>query len=206
MRIILAHNHFTVQGGAEFFYLEVGRVLEDRGHEVAYFSVAQEGQSTPWQEYFPKGNEFRGRNLVSGILTFPRMVYSFDAKRSMEKLIADFKPDLIHVFAIYLHLTPSILDAASKARIPILMSCNDYKHICPNYKLFHHGKVCEECKGGKYIRAAINKCAHDSRTISVAGTTSMPLSFEPSPGSLISASAARSAICARGWRIVVSDG
>jgi len=170
VRVLLAHNHYQVSGGAEFFYLEVGRVLEKMGHQVAYFSISQEGQTTPWKQYFPKGNEFRKKSLLKSVVGFPRMIYSRDAKDAIEKLITDFKPDVLHAFAIYLELTPSILDAAKAANVRILMSCNDYKHICPNYKLFHHGKVCEDCKGGRFFKATLNRCAHDSTIFSVAST------------------------------------
>lgn len=170
MRVLLAHNNMSVSGGAEFFYLEVGRVLEKMGHEVAYFSIAQEGLTTPWKGYFPKGNEFRKKSLLQSVIGFPRMIYSRDAKSSMERLIADFKPDLLHAFAIYLELTPSILDAAKSADVPVVMSCNDYKHICPNYKLYHHGRLCEDCKGDRYFNAALNRCAHNSVVFSIAST------------------------------------
>jgi glycosyltransferase involved in cell wall biosynthesis len=65
-------------------------------------------------------------------------------------------------------LTPSILDAARAAGVPVVMSCNDYKHICPNYKLYHHGQVCEECKGGRFYRAIVNRCCHNSTAYSIA--------------------------------------
>jgi glycosyltransferase involved in cell wall biosynthesis len=108
--------------------------------------------------------------LFSKAINFSRMVYNRTAKEAMAKLIADFKPDLIHAFAIYVQITPAILDAAREAGVPVVMSCNDYKHICPNYKLYHHGKVCEECKGGMFYRATANRCCHNSITYSLAST------------------------------------
>jgi glycosyltransferase involved in cell wall biosynthesis len=47
------------------------------------------------------------------------------------------------------------------------MSCNDYKHICPNYRLFHHGRICEDCKGGKFYKAVVNNCCKHSLAVSV---------------------------------------
>ncbi|MBL0339643.1 MAG: glycosyltransferase [Bacteroidetes bacterium] len=79
----------------------------------------------------------------------------------------DFKPDLVHVFAIYVTITPSILDACREEHVPVVMSCNDYKHICPNYRLFHHGKICEDCKGGKFYKAVVNNCCKHSIGVSV---------------------------------------
>ncbi len=168
MKVLLAHNNHTIQGGAEVFYHEVGRVLSENGHDVAYFSVTDEGCDSPWKEYFPKASSYQSGGLIKRAIAFPSMVYSAKAKKAIAKLINDFKPDIIHVFAIYVKLTPSILDAAREAGIPVVMSCNDYKHICPNYKLYHHSSICEECKGGKFYRAVVNRCCHNSLTYSLA--------------------------------------
>lgn len=168
MKVLLTHNNYAVSGGAEVFYHEVGRVLAENGHEVAYFSVAEEDCDSPWADYFPEAVDYQGGGVLRKAVGFPGMVYSNKAKQNMARLIADFKPDIIHAFAIYVKLTPSILDAAREAGVPVVMSCNDYKHICPSYKLYHHGLICEECKGGKFYRAIANRCSHDSLVFSTA--------------------------------------
>lgn len=87
---------------------------------------------------------------------------------NFSRLIADSKPDLVHVFAMHVHLTPSILVAAYEAGVPVVMSCNDYKHICPNYKLYHHGHICTDCRGGRFYKAVANRCCKNSLVFSVA--------------------------------------
>lgn len=169
MKILLLHNNWAVAGGAEVFYLDVGRVLKDNGHEVAFFSAQEESSlDSEWGKYFPEVANYDSGTLVSRVAAFPAMVYNRKAKENLARLIADFKPDLIHAFAIYVKLTPAILDAAREVGVPVVMSCNDYKHICPNYKLFHHGQVCEDCKGGKFYQAVVNRCCHGSLAYSVA--------------------------------------
>lgn len=170
MRVALVHNNFAVSGGAEVFFHEVGRVLGERGHQVAYFSARSDEAESEWRDYFPPVASYSSGGLLGKVLNFPRMVYNRKAKKEMARLIADFKPDLIHAFAVYVQLTPAVLDAAREAGVPVVMSCNDYKHICPNYKLYHHGRICEECKGGRFYRATVNHCCHDSIAYSVAST------------------------------------
>lgn len=170
MKVLLAHNNFEVTGGAEVFFHEVARVLKDQGHELAYFSAMSDKAETPWREYFPPVASYNAGGILTKAISFPSMVYNRKAKAAMARLIEDFKPDIVHVFAIYVQLTPSILEAAHEAGIPVVMSCNDYKHICPNYKLYHHGKICEECKGGKFYRAIVNRCCHDSMVYSIASS------------------------------------
>ncbi len=168
MRILLAHNNFTPQGGAEVFYHEVGRVLAENGHEVAYFSCAEEGLETPWAKYFPEVEDFREGGTLSKAARVPSTIYNRKARDAFARLIADFKPDIIHAFAIYVRLTPAILDAARAAKVPVVLSCNDYKHICPNYKLYHSGDICEDCKSGAFRHALQNRCCHGSTAISAA--------------------------------------
>jgi len=170
VKVILTHNNYRISGGAEVFYHEIGRILELNGHEVAYFSVAEEDCASPWYNYFPESADYKAGSVLSKVKMFPSMVYSNKSKQAMARLIKNFKPDIIHAFAIYVRLTPSILDAAREAGIPVVMSCNDYKHICPSYKLYHHGNVCEECKGGSFYRAVVNRCSHDSLTFSIASS------------------------------------
>ena len=162
------HKNYTVQGGAEVFYHEVGRVLKDNGHTVAYFSCAEDGLAVKYANYFPPAGDYKSGSLFKRAMHLPAIIYNREAKAAMAMLIKDFKPDVIHAFAVYVGLTPSVLEAAHEAGIPVVLSCNDYKHICPNYKLFHHGHVCEECRGGQFYHALTNRCCHDSVAFSAA--------------------------------------
>jgi glycosyltransferase involved in cell wall biosynthesis len=38
------------------------------------------------------------------------------------------------------------------------MTLHDYKLVCPNYRLFSHGRYCERCLGGKFYRAPLTRC------------------------------------------------
>lgn len=168
MRILLAHNNYSVRGGAEVFYHEVARVLRDGGHEVELFSAHEDGLPEGIGEDFPPVENFREGNALQKALKLPRIIYNRAAKAAFARRIKAFRPDVVHCFAIYGLLTPSILEAAREAGVPVALSCNDYKHICPNYKLFHHGKICEDCKGAKFTSALRNRCCHGSLAISAA--------------------------------------
>ena len=169
MRVLLAHKFFETRGGAEVFFFETGRVLEESGHEVAYFASSTDPSKADGRRTFlVSPPEYERGNALGRISRIGQMIYSRSVKDRFAEAIDAFKPDLVHVFSIYVHLTPSILAAAHDAGVPVVMSCNDYKHICPNYKLYHHGHVCRDCKGGKFYMAAVNHCCRDSHTVSVA--------------------------------------
>lgn len=166
VRVLLAHNNYSIAGGAEVFFHEIGRLLEEHGHEVAKFCCAEEGLSVRYAEHFPRIDHYGDGGLLAKALRVPSVIYNNKAKARMAKVLNDFRPDIVHCFAIYGRLTPSILDAVRETGVPTVLSCNDYKHICPNYKLFHHGRVCMDCRGGRFYNAILNRCCHDDLAVS----------------------------------------
>lgn len=169
MRVLLAHKFFETRGGGEIFFHETGRALEQSGHEVAYFATSTDPSKADGSRTFLlPPPDYENSNPVRRATQIGRVIYSRSVKERFAEAIRTFKPDLVHVFSIHVHLTPSILTAAHEAGVPILMSCNDYKHICPNYKLYHHNRICTDCKGGKFYMAAVNRCCKGSLSLGVA--------------------------------------
>ena len=171
MRILLVHKFFNYNGGADVFFFEVGRVLKEHGHEVAYFSTKSEKNlESEWSGYFIEAPDFKSGNPIKKLKSLFNILYNTKAKRNFTKLLNDFKPDLVHCFNIMTQISPSILFAAKERGIPVVISFNDYKHICPCYKLFHHGKICDECRNGSFYHCMYHKCAHNSLVFSVASS------------------------------------
>lgn len=169
MRILLVHKFFNYNGGADVFFFEVGRVLKEHGHEVAYFStLSDRNLDSEWSKYFIEAPDFKSGNPVKKLKALYNIPYNKEAKKRFAELLDDFKPDLVHCFNIMTQISPSILFAASERDIPVVISLNDYKHICPCYKLFHHGMICEECGGGSFYHCVSHKCAHNSLAFSLA--------------------------------------
>lgn len=171
MKILLAHKCFYYKGGAEVFFFEVARVLKEHGHEVAFFSINDEKNlESEWSKYFIDAPDFKAPGLFSKLKALANIPYSFSTKRAFIKLLDDFKPDIVHCFNIMTHISPSIMVAARERNIPVVISHNDYKHICPNYKLYNAGKACDKCKDGCYIHCLLTKCAHGSLAFSAASS------------------------------------
>jgi len=102
-----------------------------------------------------------------------RIIYSTEAKRKMEKLISEQKPDLAHIHNIYHQISPSILPVLHQKGIPVVMSLHDYKLVCPNYKLMTQGEVCEKCNSSKYYQAVLHKCVKNSFSASLLNCMEM---------------------------------
>jgi glycosyltransferase involved in cell wall biosynthesis len=174
MKILLAHKFLKLTGGAEVFYREVGRVLKEKGHEVRLLSTGSPDEVewtdtiTPEIADFIDAPPYMDGSTIDKVKAIPQIIWSNPAKKAAERIIREFKPDIMHVFAVHVHLSPSILKAAKDAGVPTVMTCNDYKHICPNYKLFHHNQLCFDCQNGNFLNAVRNRCAKDSLSFSAA--------------------------------------
>jgi len=168
MRILLAHKLFHVTGGAEVFFRETERVLRENGHQTMMVATGDRTADCPDNLELMQAPNYLSGGVLRRAANLPRAIYDRQKKRQMARIIAKFKPDIVHVFAVNVHLSPSIIVAAHEAGIPVVGSFNDYKHICPNYKLYHHQRLCDDCLGGKFHRAISNTCCNNSRALSVA--------------------------------------
>lgn len=160
MKILLINNLFYPTGGAERYFFNLGQLLEKNGHQVIYFSMKSEQNiSSAYEKYFIDNIDLQ--NLKKGLLKKAcHVLFSTQAYKNLDKLIKNEKPDIAHIQNIYLNLSPSILYAFKKNKIPVVQTLHDYKLICPNARLFNKGVVCEKCKKFKYYNCAINKCVN----------------------------------------------
>ncbi|KKM40533.1 hypothetical protein LCGC14_1563750 [marine sediment metagenome] len=167
MKILMANKFHYNRGGAETYVFNLSDLLEKEGHEVIPFSMDDnQNMSSPYSEYFVKNIDYVDSldkfSITTGARVALRSVYSREAKRNIERLIKDTKPDIAHLNNIHYHLTPSIIRALKKHNVPIIWTLHDYTLICPNTHFLNNGEVCERCKRYKYFNAPLTKCKKGS--------------------------------------------
>lgn len=172
MKILMVNKFLYPKGGAETYTLKLGQELEKRGNEVQYFGMYDEKNTVGNKlNLYTQNMDFHTNKLKK--ITYPfKIIYSFDAKRKMKKIISDFKPDIIHLNNINFQLTPSIIDIANKMKVAIVQTVHDYQMICPNHFLYNwkEKKICEKCiKGSKWNCTKYN-CIHNSKAKSILGS------------------------------------
>jgi glycosyltransferase involved in cell wall biosynthesis len=106
-------------------------------------------------------------SLFNKILYAPKTIYSFEAKRKLKKLLRDTKPDIVHIHHIKRLISPSILPSIKNFGLPVVCTLHDYHSICPNYRLYSKGKICEACKGNRYYNAVFKRCVRNSLPLSL---------------------------------------
>jgi glycosyltransferase involved in cell wall biosynthesis len=107
--------------------------------------------------------DYNGSNsLLNKAKMSLNIFYSLEARKKMELLLDEEKPDLAHLHNIYHQISPSILPVLKKKGIPVVMTLHDFKLVCPNYTFLREGNPCESCEGKHFYKAVIHKCVKDS--------------------------------------------
>jgi glycosyltransferase involved in cell wall biosynthesis len=164
VRILNIHKFFYEKGGAERYLFDLAGVFAAHGHENIFFAT-KGPQSLPYEhdDLFPPEINLNARHgLMESARIAARFVYSFSAQEALERLLDREPVDAAFVHNIYHHLTPSILRPLRKRRIPTLLHVADYKLICPSYRLYTQGTVCERCKKLRFYNAVRYRCVKDS--------------------------------------------
>ncbi len=164
MRVLMVNKFHRMVGGSETCYFSMKRLLEKRGHTVIDFAMADERNApSPYSDYFVDNVDYHGKSSFSQRLRMARnFVYSPEAKKKFQRLVRDTKPDLVHLHLFHHQLSPSILDAVKKHRLPAVYTAHELQLLCPNYKMLHHGTLCEACLNGKVFSCVRNRCVKDS--------------------------------------------
>ena len=164
MKLLVVNKFYFLSGGAERYIFELNKVLEKNGCTVIPFSMKDDRNfPSEYSHYFVSNIDFKNKlSTFDKLKSIPRILYSFESKGKILKLIADFKPDLAHVHNIAHQISPSILPVLKKQGIPIVQTLHDFKLVCPSYLFHNHGKTCEKCKGDKFYNVFMDRCIKDS--------------------------------------------
>lgn len=172
MKILMVNKFFYIKGGSETYYFALKRKLEKEGHIVIDFSMKDKKNfESKYADYFVDNVDYSGStSLINKLKMGINIIYSQEAKRKFEELVIKTKPDIVHLHIFQHQLSPSILDVCKKYNLPTVYTAHDLKMVCLNYKMMHHGHVCEDCKDGHMYHCALNKCVKDSFSKSCINT------------------------------------
>ena len=76
----------------------------------------------------------------------------------MRRILATFKPDVVHVHNVFPLISPSVLPECRQAGVPIVMTVHNYRLVCPSGLLTRNGTVCTRCVGGREWRGVVHNC------------------------------------------------
>ena len=158
MRILLVNRSLFPVGGIETYVLQIGQYLENVGHEVQYFGMEDNRRIIGNQADAYVSNNTGIRSI--------EQYYSRDAKKKIEKVLINFKPNVVHLNNFHYGITPTILLAIdnwrkkNKANCKIVYTAHDYHLLCPNHMCYNTKtkQICEKCFTGHFRSLITTNC------------------------------------------------
>jgi glycosyltransferase involved in cell wall biosynthesis len=145
MKILIAHNAYRLAGGEDAVVDAESALLRDRGHDVVL--------------YRRHNDELQSMSPAGAAAT---AIWSHRSSSDMTELCARLRPDVIHVHNTFPLMSPSILWAAAKGRIPVVQTLHNFRLLCPQAMFLRDGKICEDCLGKLPWRGVTRKCYRES--------------------------------------------
>lgn len=178
MKILMINKFLHPNGGSETYIFKLGNYLEKKGHDVQYFGMEHEGRCVGNNvNSYTSDMDFHGGFLITK-LTYPfKTIYSVEARKKIQLVLNDFKPDVCHINNFNFQLTPSIIleirkfEKKNKKKVRIVFTAHDSQLVCPNHLMQNPitGKPCTECLGGHYLSCIRGRCIHKSMAKSIIG-------------------------------------
>lgn len=175
MKVLLINKFLYPKGGDASITFSIGELLKEKGNEVYFWGMEDlRNVKLPYSEYFISNIDYyKEMSLIDKIRLACQIIYSFNAKKQLKKMLEIIKPDIIHLHSIAHQISPSILHTIKKLHIPVVMTLFDYKLVCPYWYLLRRTKPCEKCRNGKYFWCFIHRCTMGSYLKSFINTLEM---------------------------------
>lgn len=146
MRVLIAHNAYQQRGGEDVVAEAEAELLRAHGHEVLLYSrhndeLAQMGRL----------------EAAAGTL------WSRRTAREVRALIAERRPDVVHVHNSFPLISPALHAAAHDAGVPVVQTLHNFRLLCPQAMLLREGRVCEDCVGRLPLPGVRHACYRGSR-------------------------------------------
>jgi glycosyltransferase involved in cell wall biosynthesis len=143
-RVLLTVHKFFPEhkAGTEVLTLKVAQGLLARGYEVLVVTAnppdvdARHLSAEPSKDYVYEGVNIHSIEEALRLkgYTFKHEYYHAAIKEHFDKVLAQFKPDLVHIFHAQ-NLTSAIIDSSEQAGVPIVSSLTDFWFVCPVVQL-----------------------------------------------------------------------
>lgn len=178
MKVLIVNKFLYPNGGSETYIFEIGKRLEDLGHEVQFFGMEHKGRIVGNKvNAYTADMDFHSGKLDKLLYPF-KIIYSFDARKQIRKVLDNMQPDVVHMNNINFQITPSIIDEIKKyekqngRKVRLVFTAHDSQWVCPNHlmRIPSTNENCDKCLSGNNFHCTKNRCIHNSLLKSIIGT------------------------------------
>jgi len=155
VRILQAHTRYRQAGGEDAVVAAEAKLLRSGGHEVARLEARNPA----------------GAAAAAGAMA--TAAWNAAAARRMTDRIAEFAPDVVHVHNTWFAMSPSVVQAARRKGVPVVLTLHNYRLMCSNGLLFRDGRPCTDCVDSHPWHGVVHRCYRGSATASVVAATNI---------------------------------
>jgi len=176
MKVLFINNFFASYGGAESTMYDQASILKENGHEVFFFATNKKPyfeENYEYSHFFPEYTDYRSLTKFDTLKYLLKPFCNSEAKNKLNAYLDEIKPDIVHCHNIYYHLSSSVIEPCKKRNIPVVMSLNDPRLMCPSGTLMYKNKTyChkELCLSGNIFHCLLNKCKDNNLKASFIAT------------------------------------
>lgn len=146
LRVLIAHNRYQLRGGEDAVVEAEHELLRAHGHAV---------------ELYERSND--ELHTVGAARAALDSIWSTQTLHDIDRLVARFRPDVLHVHNTVARISPAIFHAAARHRLPTVMTLHNFRLLCPQGLLLRDGRPCEDCVGHLPWRGVVHGCYRGSR-------------------------------------------
>lgn len=149
LRILFVHTRYLQSAGGEDTTMEAeAELMRAKGHNVQV-------------QLFNNGS--MGKGLAGKISAGISSVYNRNSAHALKEAIVQFSPDIIHVHNFFFAASPSVIIEASRHKIPVIVTIQNFRLVCANALFFRDNKICELCISHSFPWYGVKyKCYHNS--------------------------------------------
>lgn len=158
LKVLVVHCLYQLKGGEDSVMASEVEMLRAAGHEVrVYLRHNQEADTLPsWRLALDT-------------------VWATQTTRELTALVADWRPDVMHVHNTLLRISPSVYWAAQALKVPVIQTLHNFRLACLGAMFLRDGKICEDCLGHVPWRGVARGCYRDSKSQSAVLAASITL-------------------------------
>ena len=138
MKILLIHSYYQQRGGEDAVFHAERDALINAGNEIKTCVLHN-------SDYVQKST---CRQILS-------LFWNWEAYSEVRHQIQLFQPTVIHIHNLFPFFSPSVLWAAKKEKVPVVVTLHNYRLLCANGLFYREDKACEKCVGNLFPWPAV---------------------------------------------------
>lgn len=145
LRVLAVHNTYQQPGGEDVVVDAELSLLRGHGHAV--------------ELYQRHNDELRE---MSALAAAKDTIWSSRTGADLARLVAEFRPDVVHAHNTFALISPSVYAAVARAGVPVVQTLHNFRLLCLPGTFVRKGQVCEICLGRFPWRGVLHRCYRGS--------------------------------------------